>query len=756
MNLKTLPRPVKRSSVLILAARWLSLLLILATAACNLPSIPATPQAQATTAAGAPAVNPLPPQPQTQVNFRVQVPDNTPSDAAIYLAVLDEVTGLALNSQRYTMEAEDTGVGPARVFSLSLTLPVGTAVQYRYERQAGKSASVIEHVSDGRPVRYRLFHVEGPGTVQDIVSRWTDTPFSGSTGRIMGQATDAASGQPLPGLLVTAGGAQVLTNSDGSFLLEGLPPGLHNLVAFALDGSYRTYQQGAQVAAESTTPAVLKLSAAPPVKIAFVVTLPADTPPVVPVRLAGSLYQLGNTFANLAGGSSALAERMPTLSPLPDRRYTLTLTLPAGADIRYKYTLGDGFWNAEHTSAGEFRLRQLVVPENSALIQDVVDTWHSGSQGSLTFDLTVPANTPPGESVSIQFNPLFGWTEPIPMWSLGNNRWAYILFSPLNLPGQLSYRYCRNSQCGATDAADTIGVQNPGHPAKIGSQPQTIRDQVSAWAWLEAPSGITTTQAVQANPRGPSFLAGVELQAAYHPSWKAYLPAALDKIKALGANTLILAPTWTYTRSTPPVLEPVPGSDALWLDLLDSAQQIQSRGLDLVIFPQPHFPVAADQWWKDAPRDFSWWTVWFEHYRAFALHHADLAARTNASTLILGGDWLAPALPGGGLADGTPSGLPADADTRWRSLLDDVRDHFKGKVYWALPVTQVPSAPAFLDQLDGVYLLWSAPLSKEDGAAPADLAAEAGRLLDSSIQPFLAALGKPLALGLLYPSAQGV
>ena len=87
-------------------------------------------------------------------------------------------------------------------------------------------------------------------------------------------------------------------------------------------------------------------------------SVPSGTPPVVPIRFAGSLYPLGNTFATLNGGMSSLAANMPVLNPLPDGRYTLVLDLPVGADIRYKYTLGDGFWNAEHNADGSFRLRQ--------------------------------------------------------------------------------------------------------------------------------------------------------------------------------------------------------------------------------------------------------------------------------------------------------------------------------------------------------------------------------------------------------------
>ncbi|GAG90517.1 unnamed protein product, partial [marine sediment metagenome] len=52
------------------------------------------------------------------------------------------------------------------------------------------------------------------------------------------------------------------------------------------------------------------------------------------------------------------------------------------------------------------------------------------------------------------------------------------------------------------------------------------------------------------------------------------LPDAFEEISDYGSNWLILSPTWTYGRNQPgnepPVLEPIPGIDPLWLDNLDA------------------------------------------------------------------------------------------------------------------------------------------------------------------------------------------
>ena len=714
-------------------------------------TLPMLPTAVPPTAGNeTPTTIPATPIPESEVTFRVEIPANSPPDQPVFLNLLDEVSGLALNMLTYPMDQEGD-----RQYSLVLPLPVGSAVKYRYSRQAS-AAMVEEHVSDGRQMRYRLYHVEGPGVVQDVVTRWTDTKFEGDTGRISGQALDAQTGQPIPNLLIVAGGAQAITTSDGSYLLEGLPPGTHNLVACALDGAYRTFQQGALVAPGSTTPAELRLLPAKMVNITFEISMPAGTIPAVPIRMAGNLYQLGNTFGDLAGGVNTVASRMPVLNLLPDGRYELQLTLPAGADLRYAYTLGDGYWNAELNTDGTRRVRQLIVPENDQVIQDTVDTWVASNSAPITFDVNVPANTPADDFVSIQFNPLFGWTEPIPMWRLGDNRWAYVLNSPLQTIGSMSYRYCRDDQCGAADDVHTMGPSSSGFPISTSLFQQTVEDDVNAWAWLEPNPIAAAVDPVQVGARGSSFLSAVEFQAGFHPTWKPRIPNALDDIQSMGANWVFLTPTWTYTRNSPPILELVSGQDAPWFDLQDNIQQARGRNLSVAVFPIVRFPTNSGQWWNEGKRDFSWWVVWFERYRTFVLDHADLAARNDAQALVLGGNWLLPAMPGGTLGDGTSSGVPQDAESRWRNLIQEVRTHYSGIIIWALPYSQaISKPPVFLDAVDRIYVSFSPSLSKVNNAGRADLETEAARLLDNGVLPLQARFGKALMIGIWYPSADG-
>ena len=90
----------------------LIILLAVTLAGCDLtpPANPTPPAPDPEDQTAPPPLStPIPPPPETQIEFRVRVPANTAPEDTIYLTILDEVTGLALNSKSYSMEL----VGPA-------------------------------------------------------------------------------------------------------------------------------------------------------------------------------------------------------------------------------------------------------------------------------------------------------------------------------------------------------------------------------------------------------------------------------------------------------------------------------------------------------------------------------------------------------------------------------------------------------------------------------------------------------------------
>jgi len=729
--------------IFIFVALWCVALALLGT----LPACSGAPTQPSATTVSGPSV----PTEKALITLNVSLPAPLPPGDSIYVAVLDEVTGLSFNVEKFVMQAED-----ATHYTVSIPFPLGSVVNYRYIR--GGSSLAQEHTTDGRAVRYRLMHIEGPGTYEDVVARWTDTQYNGPTGRITGQIIDASTSQPIPNILIGAGGFHALTAADGTYLIEGIPPGTHNLVAYSLNGAYQVFQQGALVAANSSTPAMASLTPAQMVALTFYVTAPSNTPPRSALRLAGNLSQLGNTFADLSGGVSTIASRMPILSLQADGKYAVTIILPAGADIRYKYTLGDGLWNAEYTLTGALRLRQIIVPEEDTQIMDTIDTWQTPGQEPLSFQVSVPNTTPDDEIISIQFNPGYGWLEPIPMWVSGTDRftWQYTLFNPLQSITTLSYRYCRQEQCGRADDQATAGYHASGQVVTLTEQPTAIQDTVTQWMWLPASPSPAVVPNLVIRPRSPEFVAGIALSPDYHPSWSNHLPEAISSINSLNPNLLLFSPTWTFTRQNLPVFELSPSQDIQWSDLSSSIAQAKALGLNVGIFPSPHFPSSSAEWWQTASRDFSWWVTWYDRYRSFATHHASLATSTGAQVLVLGGEWLEPALPGGRLADGSASNAPEDAEVRWRSIIQDVRARYNGTLAWALPYRDLQNPPPFLDLFDQIYILWdTVSLASSPSLNEVEMQAAALQLLDEQVQPLQQQAGKPIILAVTYASATG-
>jgi hypothetical protein len=732
---------VRLAAVVMLSLASISCTLGLLDPSQLFPSVPGSGGPNSLTATPAPLA-------ETTFNLSLLTPLNSGETVAIGL--LDEVTGLGLNPTLYGMNAQDT-----LHYTVTLPLPLNSTTKYRYYRQGKVSA--LEDTALDKPIRYRLHTASSPATLSDILASWSDRPFSGPVGRIAGTVTDAATGQPIANILVDAGGEATLTDSLGQYALESLPQGTQTVSAYALDGAYTPFQQGATIQADLTTTAPIKLNPAPTVQVTFNVHVPDTTITGAPLRLAGNLIQLGNTFSDLDGGMSEVATRMPTLTATADHQYSLTMSLPVGADIRYKYTLGDGFWNAEHSADGNFVLRQFIVPPANKVLNETVATWQAGTSAPILFDVTVPENTPPNETISIQFNP-YGWTEPIPMWPLGEkekNHWVYKLFGPFNMLGSFHYRYCRNNQCGTADDVATADSAGTGRSVNTTLTDQNLKDGVTAWSWWQDTEPPTIV-AIPVNARPAGFWAGIEFQNNYQPDWQSLYPTAMQNIQGLGANTLVLAPTWTATSSDPLTFAPTPGSDPLMSDTIQTVQDGRARNMRVAIYATPRLLPSTPDFWLHASRTPDWWNRWFDRYRAFVIYHADLATRSGAQALIIGGDEVLPTLPGGTLVDGSSANVPDDAEARWRNLLNETRQHFAGQLFWAHPYgNALAPTPAFIDRFDAFYLLWSAPLATGAGSGGDALLAEAGRRLDEDIRPLLQTAQKPVVIAVDYPSAQG-
>jgi len=720
----------------------LGLCLVFLSSACSL-LIDSTASEQGPTPVPVPSPTPLP---AAEVVFNLLPPEGTSNRADLALVLLDEVTSLVHNTTIIPMKRLADGHWQVR-----LTPPVGSLLRYRYIRN--KPALAHEVTTSGEAILYRVAHIPGPVQIDDIIASWSDGSYQGPVGRITGRIYDSNTGDALPEILVNAAGATDFTDGEGYFRLDGLPPGLHNLVVLSPDGSYQTVQQGAVVAAESMTPVELRLHPAKAVQVTFEVIVPSDTIPGTPVRIAGNVRQLGNRFSALEGGISVTNSQMPQLALIDPTHYLTVTTLYAGTDLRYKYTLGDGLWNAERDSEGNLLTRQIIVPDHDLVVRDVISTWHERDAGSLRFHLTVPEDTSPSDQISIQFH-RSEWHEPIPMWLLEKNDWYFILHGPLYPDQDQRYRYCRNGQCGSADDVDTPGPNPFGRQVTVLNTPQDIQDVVSAWQWWDPARPSITVVAPDIIPRS-GFETGVSVLPAFRPNWMPHNESAMINLASLGTNTIILSPIWILRSNNPtPVLTFDPAFAPFRTDLRTLASAAISNGLQVVLRPSlRNLGGEVEFWWMDATRDAVWWTVWFEEYRSMTLTIARQAQSVGVSKLVLGGPGITPSLPDGVLLDGTASGVPVDAENQWRTMIEDMREVFSGKLAFEIELSQeLQTIPTIIDAFDEVHIYWHAPLTTIEVPTIQEMRIAARSLLVDTILSNPALTGIPIILDVEYLS----
>jgi hypothetical protein len=407
-----------------------------------------------------------------EVEFNVEVQNGNINQSGLFLEILDEVTGLGLNPTRYQMQSIDQ-----TNYSIRLPLSIGFAVKYRYVK--GGNPPSIEYDSGKKQVRYRMFIVDRPLAINDWVAGWQNSPFQGNSGILQGYIFNETNSEPVSNAMVIIAGMRTFSGTDGAYKIENIPVGEHNLIAYHVDGLFKPFQQKALISANAMTPANFGMKPTQMVNITFQVTPPSDNLYGAPIRIFGDLYSLGNTFNDLQGGISLPGANGKLLNYLEDGTYSVKLSLPAGHPLVYKYSLGDGFWNAEHTSENNWKIRKIVIPTMDSVINDIVSNWKNSNENGITFKISVPSDTPQNTLVSLQLDP-FVWMEPLPMWFLGNNQWMYVLYSPAEFINNANYRFIVNDQNEIKIDIASTDLSSPG--MKIDYLIPEINYTVQQWA----------------------------------------------------------------------------------------------------------------------------------------------------------------------------------------------------------------------------------------------------------------------------------
>lgn len=675
-----------------------------------------------------------------EVKFRVTLLEKLPQDSKLMLEILDDVTGLYFNSSRFEMSPEGENI-----YSIRIPLKVLTELKYRYVLDSSTPVS-YEQDAEQRQVRFRLLRIDGPQIVEDIVAGWPGSEYRGSVGQITGQVIDQASNAPIPNLLVTAGGSQSISSSDGSFIINNLVPGVHNLVIYSMDGVYETFQQGALIADGATTPVQVFLVKRPTTIVTFDAIIPTGNYNNMPLRFVNNWLNLGNAYADLSSGSSGAAINYPVMTRISRNRYSLTLELPVGAYIRYKYSFGDGFWNSELSDSGNFVTRDLLVREETR-VKNRVSSFSSPDSAEIQFILKTPDNTPVQETVFLQFKP-FGWMEPIPMISKGSGIWEYTLYSPLHLVNTFEFHYCRNGECEIA-----AGVENGVNSITPLSTVQEVTSVVTEWRGLSVDnldaSKLLVHDSLQ--PRA-DLIAGVELTPEFYAGWRSSIDDGLMFAAKLGGDYVVLSPTWTARISGNPELNVEPGRDLLWTEAMTQINHVTMSGQLTYLYPRINYAQEPEIFRKSIDSSEEAQAAWFEQFRRFLFHYADLAQIMDVKGMII-------EEPAVLCLPNTQTSIYQDATScalssaQWDSLITGIRARYSGTLIGvAIFNADISFVPEWLDQVDVIYTLLSPAIELSDGSAE-EIDGEFDRILDTLVYPALKVYDKPVLIGISYPSS---
>lgn len=625
---------------------------------------------------------------QVNVTFSVESPPVDLDNIQLALDILDDLSSYSDNIRRYPMQNKGDNH-----YEVNILLDEGFDIRYRYTMI--EPAEVPETNVFGQLVDMRMAIAKQDLHIHDTILNWTLEPYNMPFGTISGTFLDSATQMGIPDMMISVAGMQTFTDMTGSFKLHKIPEGTYNLVAYSVDGKYPILQQEVTVVQQQTTKINLQFEALPAVKLQFQVTPPIETVGV-PIRLNGNLLGFGAHYENNFTKTGSIASLMPLLHQEADDAYFIEFELYAGTPFRYRYTIGDGYINAERSGDGLLVTRQFIVPKTSVTIKDEINTWRADDKTPITINIDAPINTPAAEDVSIQINRK-GWNQSIPMWHLSDNKWIFILFSNGH-DDTYELRFCRNEQCELS--FDPASFEQPINISF--SETTDIHHQIDSWHNWNV-KGVTTLQ--DTDNVFQSTLSGIELIKEYKPSDLVIYKRNLPELRKSGINWLILRPCWDVQLIDDlPVFVPSANNFMFYHELSSIVTSAKEAGMLVSVYPTLNFPADASAWWETAVRSDEWWQHWYQEYAHFLENFAIFAEQNKLSHIIVGEDSIRFTLPEGINSEEDKLGTPDHANYTWQSMLEQIKQSFSGKILWANTMNNIPEYD-FIELVDGYYIL---------------------------------------------------
>jgi hypothetical protein len=364
------------------------------------------------------------------------------------------------------------------VYETTTEVQHGAMIRYNYDRFDAEgccgNSVTREAIGEIFEMQYRLLITDQIGDrVEDTIATWNDLRAPHEVGTITGHVFDSESGEPIFDADVSISGIHVATRSDGSFKVEGLPPGQHIIVVHSDTGDFLPEQttltffaDGAKV---GTDYRVEKTKLVP---VTFEVLLPDTTPNDAWVKLAGNVRQLGARIAHPARPLTPDNFFIPRIER-DGNNASAVFMLPEGTFIEYFYTIGPIGVAQERAEQGRSVYRSFTVGEGGAHRSDKVQFWNNEGWPLVTLKLTPPVNTPEDAKIALNMGPS--------SWMERRTDGTYTTVLGMRPAGSTTtYRYLLGDDHNGADASPDI---NDGSRTIVApDQYSVVTDTITRWA----------------------------------------------------------------------------------------------------------------------------------------------------------------------------------------------------------------------------------------------------------------------------------
>lgn len=670
-----------------------------------------------------------------EIEFNVYLTQPLQAGDELMLAKLDVVTGGMIAPKFFQLVKVDELHYLGR-------LPSTETDTLRYKYIKVGSVQVNEAFPWGRG-DYRVLLTTNSSSVNDFIYGWENSVVEPQKAILAGRVLTSQGDAPINGALIQIQGITAKTDIFGRYEIPGLPEGTYFATFSSGDDSFETYQQLAVLEADKVTVADVWLKEVERKTITFNVDISPAQLPANDVYLIGDIYQLG--FRTNSHGVSAFDPKaLIKMDKVSETRYKADVEVPLGTTFEYKYSLGDGFWGAERNKAGEIFTRSFSANSNSEPILDKIEQWGFDSK---RIEVVVPANTPDNLPVTILLN-AFVSSIPIPL--LLDSSGVYYL--EMNSPSEL-IKTADVQICLGFDPDFACGIFQNGKETETINFTDSAVSQLLVSNWNKEIGSDLKGDLNLSSPIVEDFEAGVAINLAE-------LSNSEVKLNEFGLNlpegsSMIMESDvrfdWTGDH-----YQVLTGDDSIGSslnqNLIAEAKALElDPWLSLKIDEIEGLEKAGNQVLDPQPIDSA----------LFALDQqlmilAQTANLSEVDTIVIGGDGLADLIPGADSLNFVDETSQTAISNSINQMLKDLREHFNGKIYYALKYNnsglhQLPSGDL---GFDGYLIDWTTGLTDSEQVSKEEMTANVNLMLEYDIIPSIP-FGKRIIIRANVPTSTG-